>query len=429
MKIEIKKYLQYLFLVVLFLGAIQPGYANDLGELRSEKVAEKSAHGTDVFKSWEVQYDAGNTTLIKNPVSLQKLSDLISNPNLTSSNLTEDLVRRAIKGNRGKSTWQLLLYFGEGFLGSEIATILGCAGGGIISGALDYCLSSDFTVEGLFGVVSFQIKAVIVQCTFAPKIGKFVQRIKFKFPSFEQIPYNTLARKIIQFTDELGQNLLNVNFRKIPKLVKSWKNLFESADPGIKALRTDVPSLQKFDDIVQSNNLGLDENGLKAVLDAAAVKGQQWDFPENILDAVKRASDGNISGMAVKHKKFPTPSEGSDPFVLKNAKQYQKEASGDAGLSFEVGGRSFDDVASDGKLIDRKYGHGSSVFNPDGTVKNQTRANKIIQQATEQVNAANGQPIRWEISTELGADGIQELFTNQGINIEVIHVAQQTIIN
>ena len=242
MKIEIKKYLQYLFLVVLFLGAIQPGYANDLGELQSEKLAEKSAQGTDVFKSWEVQYDAGNTTLIKNPVSLQKLSDLISNPNLTSSNLTEDLVRRAIKGNRGKSTWQLLLYFGEGFLGSEIATILGCAGGGIISGALDYCLSSDFTVEGLFGVVSFQIKAVIVQCTFAPKIGKFVQRIKFKFPSFEQIPYNTLARKIIQFTDELGQNLLNVNFRKIPKLVKAWKGLSNR----LPWVRTNTDLLEKL---------------------------------------------------------------------------------------------------------------------------------------------------------------------------------------
>ena len=60
MKIRIKKYLQYVFLVVLFLGAIQPSYAVDLGELRSEKVAEKCAIGINVVNAWEVAFKHGD---------------------------------------------------------------------------------------------------------------------------------------------------------------------------------------------------------------------------------------------------------------------------------------------------------------------------------------------------------------------------------
>jgi len=115
--------------------------------------------------------------------------------------------------------------------------------------------------------------------------------------------------------------------------------------------------------------------------------------------------------------------------VLKNAKKYQKEASGDAALSFDKGGRSFDNVTPDGKLIDRKYGHGDSVFNPDGTIKNRSRANSILDQDRAQINAADGTPIKWEISTELGAKGLRDLFDSQDIDIEVIYIAQQTIIH
>jgi hypothetical protein len=122
--------------------------------------------------------------------------------------------------------------------------------------------------------------------------------------------------------------------------------------------------------------------------------------------------------------------------VLRNAKQYQKEASGDATLSFDLNGVSFDNLAPDGKLVDRKWGHGPSVFNPDGTVRNQTRANSILQQAQRQLNAVgnDGQKIRWEIETELGADGIEQLFLENASQfpgmseIEVVRVAQQIIL-
>lgn len=195
---------------------------------------------------------------------------------------------------------------------------------------------------------------------------------------------------------------------------------------------------------------------MQAVLNAAAVKGQKWDFPENILDAVKRASDGNISGMVVTHKKFPTPSNGNSSYVLEQAKIYQQgpgfdnagnvvKGSGDANLSFEVGGRSFDNVAPDGKLIDRKYGHGNSIFDrvegEFGEVvleaSNPTRIRSLLRQAKGQISAANGHPIRWEIQSSTGADGIGQLFNGQlgdflneaefvGIDfsvIEVVHVS------
>jgi len=233
--------------------------------------------------------------------------------------------------------------------------------------------------------------------------------------------------------NDLQNNTFKLALKENVELVKAWEKL---KDAGLTALRKDPIQLQKFDDIVKSNNLGLDADGLGNLLKSPSTKVDastglplQWDNPDKVLDAVKRTSDANVSGVSIGHKKFPTPSEGSDPFVLKNAKQYQAEASGDAGLSFDKGGRSFDNVASDGKLIDRKYGHGSSVFNADGTVKNQSRAQSILDQGQAQIDAANGTPIRWEVSTELGAEGIQNLFDNAGIDIEVIYVAQKTIIN
>jgi len=130
----------------------------------------------------------------------------------------------------------------------------------------------------------------------------------------------------------------------------------------------------------------------------------------------------------------------STAYILKNAKQYQQEASGDAALSFEKGGVSWDNLDEAGKLVDRKYGHGNSIFQEidDGlggtkiSVKNTKRRDAIIAQARSQVMAAGGTPIKWEISTDLGARGIRELFSESDNslirNIEVVYVPQVTVI-
>ena len=199
----------------------------------------------------------------------------------------------------------------------------------------------------------------------------------------------------------------------------SSDELIASGDDVINGLlgKLDVltsQQLDKFDDLIEQ----------------AAKKGQKCESPEAVADAVRKVSDEGIEGVSLSHRKFPAPADGTDSFTLTNAKQYQAEASGDAALSFDKGERSFDNIV-EGKLIDRKYGHGSSVFNADGSVKNTSRAQSIIEQGRAQINAAQGTPVRWEVSTELGADGIQELFDTQipAIDIEVVHVIQQTIIN
>lgn len=110
------------------------------------------------------------------------------------------------------------------------------------------------------------------------------------------------------------------------------------------------------------------------------------------------------------------------------------------GFRFDKGGRSFDNINDAGKLVDRKYGHGKSVFNEvddgfggkDIKIKNQTRVNKILEQAQGQVDAAGGSPIKWEVSTDLGARGIRQVFDQLGSpavkNIEVVYVPQLTVI-
>jgi hypothetical protein len=132
-----------------------------------------------------------------------------------------------------------------------------------------------------------------------------------------------------------------------------------------------------------------------------------------------------VPGLSIDHKKFPGPANGTDNFVLKNAKQFQGEASGDAALSFNKGGVSFDNVTADGKLVDRKYGHGSSIFDEDGGVINENRAQSLLSQAQRQLDAVGGDAskLRWEISTEAGANGIKSLFIQNNIQIEVIEVA------
>ncbi|MGB3467723.1 MAG: hypothetical protein WBA74_20725, partial [Cyclobacteriaceae bacterium] len=216
-----------------------------------------------------------------------------------------------------------------------------------------------------------------------------------------------------------------------PALIDAWKKLSDMARIIPSALRKNPDFVKKFDDVANSNTLGLNADDIADLLRSPSAKRQAWDSPDAVLDAVKRVSDSGAEGVTVAHKKFPAPAEGNSSFVLDNAKQYQKEASGDAALSFEKNGVSFDNVTADGKLVDRKYGHGSSVFNADGSVKNEARSRSIINQGRSQVAAANETPIQWEVSTELGAEGIQDLFDAQTppIDIEIIHVVQQIIIN
>jgi hypothetical protein len=206
--------------------------------------------------------------------------------------------------------------------------------------------------------------------------------------------------------------------REREEVVRPWEVMVGSSDVGVQAMRSDVEVLQKFDELLQNNQLGLDETGLTEILNAAGAKGQQWDFPQNILDAVKRASDANIPGLRITHKKFPESQVGSSGGYLIPAKLYQADASGDANLSFEIGDRSFDNVSEDGKLVDRKFGYGQSIFdrieNDFGEVEinvhNPARIKSLLTQAKSQLDATHGHQIKWEVSTEIGAEGIRSIF-------------------
>ena len=140
-------------------------------------------------------------------------------------------------------------------------------------------------------------------------------------------------------------------------------------------------------------------------------------------------------------------SQTGSSWVLDNAKKYQGtpirdangkliSGSGDANLSFEYNGTSFDNVI-DGKLIDNKFGHGGSVFKETDdmfsefidevndldnniTIKNPKRVKAILKQAERQIKAADGKvEIEWHVSTELGAKGIRKLFKTQDPPIKI----------
>jgi hypothetical protein len=94
-------------------------------------------------------------------------------------------------------------------------------------------------------------------------------------------------------------------------------------------------------------------------------------------------------------------------------------------------------------LVDRKFGHGNSIFkeinNGVGEVNivvhNDARIEAIFDQLSKQLKAVsnNGSKVKWEISTELGAKGIEELFKRNpknilGLeNVEVVHIQKNII--
>ena len=81
MKVATKYYLQYVFFIVLFLGAIQPSYAVELRELRVESGVEKSAVGLDKVNAWE-KVHLTRPILSKDVVFLKKFSEILDNLDL-----------------------------------------------------------------------------------------------------------------------------------------------------------------------------------------------------------------------------------------------------------------------------------------------------------------------------------------------------------
>ena len=218
----------------------------------------------------------------------------------------------------------------------------------------------------------------------------------------------------------------------------------------INVIKNDPVALAQMNSLAANNNLGLSYADITDLISKPFSKGQQWDNPKQVLVALERASRADIPGLEISHLKFPAGRDGNPNFVLDNAKKYQEEASGDAGISYDLtapnGNKvSFDNIDDSGALIDRKYGHGTTIFrrevDADGlsTVvpHNTNRINSIRTQALRQIEAAGGNaangftpttPIKWEISTEIGADGIRAFFEEEGIKIVVDFVEQVDIV-
>ncbi len=269
----------------------------------------------------------------------------------------------------------------------------------------------------LMGRHANHVETIRSLCVSVPDVGELEKVLKKL--------HDMAPEDCAKFLDDLATSDLSKNLEKVNVgLVESWKS-FKNA--GLDDLARNTEQLAKFDALAKSNNLGLDAKGLEDLLSSrTANKNLPWEHPSVVLDAVKRASDANIDGVSIKG--FPTPSEGNSSFVLANAKQYQLEGSGDALLSFDKNGVSFDNVTPDGKLVDRKYGHGKSIFNDDGSVHNISRAESALKQARSQIIAAEGIPVKWEVSTIEGANGLNKLFKANDLNIEVVHVVQKIIV-
>ncbi len=217
-----------------------------------------------------------------------------------------------------------------------------------------------------------------------------------------------------QFLDEIADN---------PSLVRGWAALHSSADPLVKAMSTNIDQLKVFDDILKKDVDNFKFADLVGILHPKLANGtpKVWDDITAVLPATKRLVNAKIPGAKMGHKKFPEAANGNAGGALVPAKIYQKYASGDANLSFIVNGVSFDNVTDAGELIDRKFGYANSIFERIGDefvevnviVHNETRIKSILKQASDQIKAANGKQIVWEVPFPLAKEGIDNVFAGQ----------------
>ncbi|ANE52825.1 Tox-REase-5 domain-containing protein [Flavisolibacter tropicus] len=206
--------------------------------------------------------------------------------------------------------------------------------------------------------------------------------------------------------------------KNLPGIIKKGGNVLQNlkqllkeiphADVKAKIRNLDQLLAQKFMEAFE----GVD-NKLKELLKANP----------KVFDAWERVAKADVEGLELKVKKFPVNSKRPD--VYNAAKEYQKKFSGDADLSFDLDGVSFDDF-KDGVLLDAKFGYGKSVFiksiddfeEYSIEVINKSLADKLIEQARRQLLVASkkGLKVEWRVSNRLAENGITELFTKEALN-------------
>lgn len=105
------------------------------------------------------------------------------------------------------------------------------------------------------------------------------------------------------------------------------------------------------------------------------------------------------------------------------AASFQKQITGvDATQSFKLNGVKFDGVTDGGVLLDAKSGMQNFV-GKDGNFQSWFKGGQgLIDQATRQLDAANGVPVQWHFENKSVMQATQNLFNKQGIEgIELIH--------
>jgi hypothetical protein len=148
--------------------------------------------------------------------------------------------------------------------------------------------------------------------------------------------------------------------------------------------------------------------------------------------AVAMMAGGNSSGKAGATT-VPPRSSGpgewakADEHMSEQARRYQAQVTGaPEGYVYRVqqGNKTADfDGFDQGVLIEAKgTGYAQWVDENLNFVKFFEGRNQLLEQATRQLNAAKGMPVRWIVAEEKLAGALKKLFKNERLAIEVIHV-------
>jgi hypothetical protein len=101
MKMTTKFYLQLVFFIVLFFGAIQPNYAIELGGVGVEKEVGKSAEGVGAVRAWEFLIDS--PVIRKQISSLEDIAEVLDVRFFETAGLTEDAIRVGVNNSSSKA--------------------------------------------------------------------------------------------------------------------------------------------------------------------------------------------------------------------------------------------------------------------------------------------------------------------------------------
>ena len=116
--------------------------------------------------------------------------------------------------------------------------------------------------------------------------------------------WSTVASIEIKSEEFTAYNLTVEDFNTYFVSEQGSQSAFWVHNTCLSVIKRDSVALAQLNKLSNSNNLGLSETDITDIIKQPFEKGQQWDYPKEVLNSLERASDASIPGLEISHLNF-----------------------------------------------------------------------------------------------------------------------------